>query len=183
MDFLRYLPADLRKVECTVTGSCPATAGVDHTRSQIPPWRHKTGSSFPGWCSVSNTRFLDDIRLSEAGPVEFRRGGTKPEVVFRSGSRCCRRVFQVALDHPRLAQSSETSSTAPEYYFRFAAATLDFRPNRLAEPPRVPISRGTPPAHRQLPRHRWRTLRSSALKRGRNGLFLLHPTFHNAPSS
>ena len=73
MDFLRYLPADLRKVECTVTGSCPATAEVDHTRSQIPPWRHKTGSSFPGWCSVSNTRFLDDIRLSEAGPVDFRR--------------------------------------------------------------------------------------------------------------
>ena len=122
-------------------------------------------------------------RLAETISVEFHRGGTKPEVVFRSGSRCCRRVFQVALDRPRLAQSSETSSTAPEYYFRFAAATLDFRLNRLAEPPRVSISCGTPPAHWQLPRNRWRTLRSSALKRGRNGLFLLHPTFHSALSS
>ena len=73
--------------------------------------------------------------LAQSISVEFHRGGTKPEVLFRSGSRCCRRVFHVALDHPRLAQSSETSSTAPEYYFRFAAATPDFRPNRLAEPP------------------------------------------------
>ena len=135
---------------------------------------------------MSHTRFLDDIRLSEAGPVDFSRlppWRHKLEVVFRSGSRCCRRVSQIAVDHPRFAHSSETSSTAPEYYFRFAAATLDFRANRPAEPPRVPISRGTPPAHRQLPRHRWRTLRSSALKRGRNGLFLLHPTFHNALGS
>ena len=58
-----------------------------------------------------------------------------------------------------------------------------FSTKSSSEPPRVPISRGTPPAHRQLPRNRWRTLRSSALKRGRNGLFLLHPTFHNALSS
>ena len=100
-----------------------------------------------------------------------------------SSSRCCRRVFQIAVDHPRLAQSSETSSTAPEYYFRFAAATLDFRANRLAEPPRVPISRGTPPAHRQPLRNRWRSRRSSASKRGRKGLVQPHPTFHNAPST
>ena len=100
---------------------------------------------------------LDSSTLAQSISVEFHRGDTKPEVVFPTGFRCCRRVFHVALDHPRLTHSSETSSTAPEYYFRFAAATLDFRLGRLAEPPRVPISRGTPPAHRQLLRNRWCT--------------------------
>ena len=74
-----------------------------------------------------------EVRLDDLCGNAPRRH--KPEVVFRSGSRCCRRVFQIAVDHPRLAQSSETSSTAPEYYFRFGAATLDFCANRLAEPP------------------------------------------------
>ena len=67
---------------------------------------------------------------------------------------------------------SETSSTAPEYYFRFGAATLDFCANRLAEPPRIPIRRKTPPVHRQPLRNRYPSLRSSKsscswLKNGR----------------
>ena len=97
---------------------------------------------------------LDCSRLLQSISVQFHRDGTEPEVLFLSGSRCCRSVFQVAPDHPRLAQSSSTSSTAPEYYFRFAAATLDFRASRLAEGPRVPISRGTPPANREPRRNR-----------------------------
>ena len=87
---------------------------------------------------------LDSSTLAQSISVEFHRGGTKPEVVFLSGSRCCRRVFHVALDHPRLTHSSETSSTAPEYYFRFGASMPDFRPTRLAEPPTVPIRRKIP---------------------------------------
>ena len=97
------------------------------------------------------------------------------------GSRRLRRVFQIVVDQPKLAQLSETSSTASEYYFRFGAATLDFRANRLAEPPRIPIRRKTPPAHRS---NRFETdtpLRSSKtvcswLKNGRKRLLQPHPT-------
>ena len=118
---------------------------------------HPTFHSAPSSYTTTVSMPFDCSRLAQSISVEFHRGGTEPEVVFQSGSRCCRRVFQVALDHPRLAQSSQTSSTAPEYYFRFAAATLDLRVTRLAEGPRVPISRGTPLANREPRRNRWRT--------------------------
>ena len=50
---------------------------------------------------------LDFSGLAQSITVKFHCGGTKPGVVFRSGYRCCRRVFQDAFDHLRFAQSSE----------------------------------------------------------------------------
>ena len=62
---------------------------------------------------------------------EIRRGGSKPEVVFWAGSQCRRHVFRIDVDYPRLAQSLDTSSTAPENYFRFGATTVELDRNRL----------------------------------------------------
>ena len=142
--------------------SVDADRACPHHCSNVTPPSNKPPAPTASLFSM----LLHCSRLVYTISLNFHRGGTKPEVVFPTGSRCCRRVFQVAVDRLRLAQSSETSSTAPEYYFRLAAATLDFRPNRLAEQPRVPISRGTPLAHRQPLRNRWRCLRSSWSKSG-----------------
>ena len=62
---------------------------------------------------------------------------------------------------------SAKQGTSTEYYFRFGAATLDFRPNCLAGSPQVPIRRKTPPAHRQPLRNRYPSLRSSKSAVGR----------------
>ena len=68
----------------------------------------------------------DCLKLAQSISVEFHRGGTKPEVVFRTGSRCRRQVFWIDVDHLRLVQSLDTSSAAPENYFRFGATMLEF---------------------------------------------------------
>ena len=73
----------------------------------------------------------------------------KPEVVFRMGSRCRRRVFQIAVDHPRLAQSLGISSTAPVNYFRFGAARWIFEQIVWPTLHRSQFVEKTPPAHLQ----------------------------------
>ena len=113
-----YRTQDGRTLDCSVTGSWP-------------PVDFEDGGTKPEVV----------FGPSAARRHEIRRGGSKPEVVFRAGSRCRRHVFWIDVDHLRLAQSLDKSSTAPENYFRFSAATLEFDGYRLSQSGTVGIYR------------------------------------------
>jgi len=87
------------------------------------PWRPRPADRE---CYLVDSDFP---RLAKSLYIIFYRGGSRPEVVFKSGCRCDGRVLSMGCDCPRLA-FSRTLEIVPIDHFWFAATTVENAWNR-----------------------------------------------------